>query len=142
MDTGRRIDFAALDTGTTIRQALDALVEADLSEDRQAAAGQVLARVEELEQRLNMARRTAWAAVPIAWREVMVGDVIVGKDGALLAVVDTETDQGEYWIRYVTGSSSLLISTRDPDKPVPVLRRPTVDALDVLARQLGAQVMK
>jgi hypothetical protein len=136
------IDFAALGTGMDIRQALDVLVGGpDAPPEVQAAARAVEERVEELETRLSTARRTAWVAVPIAWSEVMPGDTIVAKDGTLLAVTDTETDQGEHWIRYVAGSSSLLIKSRDPDRPVPVLRRPTADALDILTRQLGAQAM-
>lgn len=120
----------------------DPIVLRDRAWEAEKRVAELRARVEELETRLNTARRTAWVAVPIAWSEVMPGDVIVAKDGALLAVTDTETDQGELWIRYATGSSSLLIKSRNPDRPVPVLRRPTADALDILTRQLGAQVTK
>jgi hypothetical protein len=149
------IDFGALDTSTAIRQALDALqqVAEFVGYDYDgptplAALAAVRAGVEELETRLNTARRTAWVAVPIAWSEVMTGDVIVGKDGTLMPVLDTSgpEDDGVFpgeapaWRLQVPPERWL--KTEDPDRPVPVLRRPTADALDILTRQLGAQVIK
>jgi hypothetical protein len=134
------IDFAALGTGMDIRQALDVLVGGpDAPPEVQAAARVVEERVEELETRLNTARRTAWVAVPIAAWEVADGDTIVTKDGALLRVRANE--RAHLTITRLTVDDDRVLSMA-PDRPVPVLRRPTADALDILARQLGAQVTK
>jgi hypothetical protein len=94
--------------------------------------------VEELETRLSTARRTAWVAVPIAWSEVMPGDTIVAKDGTLMPVlaVDHATIDPPTTRISVPGR---VMESLDQRRPVPVLRRPTADALDILTRQLGAQ---
>jgi hypothetical protein len=140
-----RLDFTALGTGTTIRQALEALddrAQAEADRIALAAVEVIRERVAELEKRLNTARRTAWVAAPIAWRLVGPGDVIVGKTGHLLKVVTVE--RGGPWKLHIYGHRPEVwpIQTSDPDTPVPVLRRPTADALDILARQLGAQELK
>jgi hypothetical protein len=100
----------------------------------------LIARAERAEERLELARRTAWVSAPVPWRLVMVGDTIVSKTGHLLKVVDADKD-GPVWRLRVQGEDrdSWPIQTRDPDKPVPVLRRPTHDALKILADQLGAR---
>jgi hypothetical protein len=137
------LDFAALGTGTEIRIALELLMRADsseppITEEVQAAAGQIIARVEELETRLNTARRTAWVAVPVEWRTVAPGDVIVAKDGTLLQVQDGPPSTDSFDVS--DGGMVRTLRSTDPERPVPVLRRPTADALDILTRQLGAQV--
>jgi hypothetical protein len=134
------IDFAALGTGMEIRQALDVLVTDGTSEEQTMAADTIRERLEELETRLNTARRTAWVAVPIAWSEVAPGDTIVAKDGTLLAVlaVDHATIDPPTTRISVPGR---VMESPDQRRPVPVLRRPTADALDILTRQLGAQAM-
>lgn len=139
------IDFAALGTGMDIRQALDVLVRPGTQEAMDAAAV-VLERLKELETRLNTARRTAWVAVPIAAELVRGGDVVVAKDGRLMPVVDTEhLNGGQVGLKLVERSDGDLDMPwrRMPgDREVPVLKRPTADALDILTRQLGAQVVK
>lgn len=142
-----RLDFGALGTGMDIRQALDVLV--GTSPDTgpvQAAAETIRERVAELEKRLNTARRTAWVAVPIAAELVAPGDVIVAKDGTLWSV----TGVGDRHVPDGPGDATVTISAVAGDRApmtwpvptgrdVPVLKRPTADALDILARQLGAQ---
>jgi hypothetical protein len=149
------VDFAALGTGMDIRQALDVLqqIAEFVGEDGDGpspvgAVAAVRTGVEELETRLNTARRTAWVAVPVEWQTVNVGDVIVGKDGTLMPVLDASgpEDDGVFpgeepaWRLQVPPERWL--KTTDPARQVPVLRRPTADALDILTRQLGAQVTK
>jgi hypothetical protein len=97
------IDFAALGTGMEIRQALDfAACGMDIRQAldwhphprRRTAMGAVAvmrARVEELETRLNTARRTAWVAVPVeAGPRLRPGTRWCAKDGTLMAGADTE----------------------------------------------------
>jgi hypothetical protein len=139
------VDFAALGTGMDIRQALDVLVTDGTSEEQTMAADTIRARLEALETRLNTARRTAWVAVPVEAETIAPGDVIVAKDGTLLPVAESGMD-GDRWRidilgQHVPGSIGDGIRMA-PDRQVPVLRRPTADALDILTRQLGAQVTK
>jgi hypothetical protein len=136
------LDFAALGTGMDIRQALETLEDPLTGWDEELELiALIRARVEELEQRLNTARRSAWVAVPVEWHLVDVGDVIVGKDGALLQVIDRGDGT---WLEISDGTGDRVIRApgTNRDHPVPVLRRPTADALDILTRQLGAQVTK
>lgn len=107
------------------------LEKGDLEEERDRALA-----------RLETAKASAWVAVPVPWRLVHAGDVIVGKTGHLLKVVGVET--GGPWKLHIHGHRPDVwpIQTDDPDREVPVLRRPTADALDILTRQLGAQAVK
>jgi hypothetical protein len=141
------LDFVALMTGTEIRQALDVLElrsEADTSPEAAQAIATVRARVEELETRLNTARRTAWVAVPVEAETITPGDVIVAKDGALWSVrsVNPSIGAGDATVTIgaVAGDRAPMTWPVPIARPVPVLRRPTADALDILSRQLGAQV--
>jgi multidrug efflux pump subunit AcrA (membrane-fusion protein) len=142
------LDFVALGTGMAIRQALDVLqqIAEFVGEDGDGpspvgAVAAVRAGVEALETRLNTARRTAWVAVKVEATTVTIGDVVVASDGVLMEVTGADPVPGTTKIR-------LTFAGRDGgwsmpgDYPVPVLRRPTADALDILTRQLGAQVTK
>lgn len=133
-------DFAALGTGMDIRQALDVLVAPGTAEVIDAAQV-VLDRVAELEQRLNTARRTAWVAVPVEAETVGEGDLIEQKDGTLVRVLDAEhfsAEQNPVRLTVEFGPTRKTFAM-PKDHLVPVLRRPTADALDILTRQLGAQ---
>lgn len=142
------IDFTALGTGMDIRQALDVLEAkvTDGTDDGPAAIATVRARLEELEQRLNTARRTAWVAVPVEAATIAAGDTIVAKNGELRNVqwVSPVGPLLDGKLKVMTQSGIYAATSVDvrPDYLVPVLRRPTADALDILMRQLGAQVTK
>lgn len=143
------LDFVALGTGAEIRQALDVLEAkvTDGTDDGPAAITTVRARVEALETRLNTARRTAWVAVPVEAETIAPGDVIVAKDGVLWSVTDVAfpevpSEAGTVTIAARSGDRAPMTWPVPFARPVPVLRRPTADALDILTRQLGAQVTK
>jgi hypothetical protein len=140
------LDFAALGTGMDIRQALDVLDDPHPSwEDCEGAVAVVRARVEELETRLNTARRTAWVAVPVEAETVGRGDIVVRTDGTLALVIDaehfSETTKPVRLEMEAGPDFGRQVFRLERDRPVPVLRRPTADALDILTRQLGAQAM-
>jgi hypothetical protein len=143
------LDFVALGTGAEIRQALDTLEARFADADERARAVEaVRAGVEQLEQRLNTARRSAWVAVPVEAGTVAEGDLVVQKDGTLTRVLEVIASAPDGWDRpghvilSLEHGSSRKDFTLPIDRPVPVLRRPTADALDILTRQLGAQVTK
>jgi len=104
-------------------------------------------RAERAEQRLATAQRTAWVAVAVEWSTVAAGDVIEAKNGTLMLIqgksrdIDREDAPADL-VTWDVDHGPRTLRSNDPDKPVPVLRRPTADALDILSRQLGAQVMK
>jgi hypothetical protein len=75
------------------------------------------------------------------------GDVIVAKDGVLWSVTDVAhpevpSEAGTVTIAARSGDRAPMTWPVPLARPVPVLRRPTADALDILTRQLGAQVTK
>ncbi len=100
---------------------------------------------EELKQRLDTARKTAWMAVPIAAHLVMEGDLVAQKDGTLARVLEAEhsmpdAPRGEGYVTLQLESGGTRRNHRlRADRPVPVLRRPTEDALRILTDGVGAQ---
>lgn len=90
-----------------------------------------------LEQTLaDTENRQEYVAVPVRWRLVRSGDVIVAKDGALLPVLGVE--RGGPWVLHLQNSD---LRTSDADRPVPVLMaREERDALKLLRRGLGAAI--
>lgn len=134
------VDFAALVEPAQIRAALDQLVVPHLRSDAELKE-QILTAVDRMAERLNTARRTAWVAVPVEAELVDEGDLIVQKDGALVRVLERyQPADGALVELIVESGPSRATFHVPPDRPVPVLRRPTADALDILTRQLGAQV--
>jgi hypothetical protein len=141
-------DWQAVDEAMEYRRELaqrPANVLAGQVADLERELAQMRARAELAEldlatarERLALAQRVAWVTTPIAWHLVMPGDVVVGKAGELLHVTGAGPD-GDRWRLDLTEQYwARTIHSTDPDRPVPVLRRPTADALDILARQLGA----
>lgn len=81
--------------------------------------------------------------VPLRWRHVVSGDVIVGKDGALWIVGDNELPRGGVQVRARQGGDRFFVRDVDPDATVKVLISATErDALRLTREQMGAQVVE
>lgn len=131
---------------SSVQDAMDRRAELrklppDMLASYAADMGERVAQLEEdvaaLEQTLtDTEQRQEYVAVPVRWRLVRPGDVIVAKDGALLPVLGVE--RGGPWVLHLQNSD---LRTSDPDRAVPVLMaREERDALKLLRRGLGAVI--
>lgn len=114
--------------------------------DPTAAAEEVHAVADRLDERGQRPRAHAgdgmtpadcWVPVPLRWRHVIPGDVIVGRDGRPWMVTSTGTA--------VTAVDGPTAATQpvDPDDPIPVLVPVTDrDAVELTRDQLGARLVE
>jgi hypothetical protein len=86
---------------------------------------------------------TCWVPVPLRWRNVVAGDVIVGQKGKAWHVERPLPDLlmrhgADWWPR--TDEDRRLLP--DPDSRVPVLTAvPMVNAVELLHSELNAQLL-
>lgn len=81
--------------------------------------------------------------VPLRWRHVVSGDVIVDRSGELWIVGDNELPRGGVQVRARQGGEKYFARDVDPDDVVKVLVPVTErDALRLTRDQLGAQVVE
>lgn len=86
-----------------------------------------------------------WVPVPLRWRHVRPGDVIVGTDGGLYVVRAADLDPRGMLARVEVTRDGYEIHARgaDPDEPVTVLMRADErDAANLLRTELGAQLIE
>jgi hypothetical protein len=88
-------------------------------------------------------RENAWLVVQVPWRTVVVGDVIVGKDGGLLVVQGFDRDADPVGLMtWSVKKGPWTLRTRDPERPVPVLKpEAEATALKLLGAELGAEAV-
>lgn len=80
--------------------------------------------------------------VPLRWKHVVSGDVIVARDGELWIIGDNELPRGGVSIRARQGGDSYFARDVDPDDVIKVLVPVTErDALQCTRDQLGARVI-
>lgn len=126
------IDFSKLGQWQDRREAVGEWLDTDPL----AVRDHVLDLERDLERALELNAAQEYVAVPVRWRVVRPGDVIVAKDGALLPVLGVE--RGGPWVLHLQNSD---LRTSDPDRPVPILMsREERDALKLLRRGLGAVI--
>jgi hypothetical protein len=96
--------------------------------------------VTDLEANLARAHADCWVPIPLRWRHVRPGDVVVLKD-KLWEV--TATDMHEQWAEaFVARGEKTHRADLDPDATVPVLvRHQEREALQTAREQLGATVV-
>lgn len=103
------------------------------------------AELRKANERLETAKRTAWVTAPVEAATIAAGDVIVSTDGTLRMVQWASQEDGHDappGMRKILTQHGIYAGESfhvRPDRQIPVLRRPTADALDILGRQLGAQ---
>lgn len=64
----------------------------------------------------------AWVPVPMRWRNVKAGDVVLDPDGRLWMIDRVYLEQdGTLNVLHNAGGTSAFLAPRDPDATVPVL---------------------
>lgn len=82
---------------------------------------------------------TSWVPVPIRWRHVIAGDIVIGEDGAPWAI--TDVDHLGTWV--AQNGPREYQSRPDPDDTIPVLVPVAErDAVELTRDQLGARLVE